>query len=167
MQIIVDTREQKPYFFSELPVQVISDTLTTGDYSLRGFESKIAFERKELSDLISCFGTGRERFERELHRARGFEHFAVIVEANYSEVLAGNWRHRINVATVLNSIRSFEIHYNVHFIFEPCRKKCQNEIYERFRLFLRRRGDEMTAIRLHRKAHKGQTETSKQVKEAV
>jgi ERCC4-type nuclease len=69
--IVIDTREQDPLVFSRL--QSVRGTLTTGDYSIAGLESLFAVERKSISDLVGCcMGDSRQRFERELHRLRGF-----------------------------------------------------------------------------------------------
>ncbi len=59
MKLVVDNREQVPYRFEAeqyQPVSIETNNLTTGDYSLQGFESYIAIERKSLADL-----TGRPR----------------------------------------------------------------------------------------------------------
>jgi hypothetical protein len=69
--IIVDTREPTPLVFPTLPS--MAGTLTTGDYSLAGGEELFAVERKSVADLAACcIGDNRARFERELHRLRGF-----------------------------------------------------------------------------------------------
>ena len=80
LQIIQDTREQYPFSFEGYPVEVKPGTLPTGDYSLDGFEDRIAIERKAAGDLISCMTGGRERFRRELERLRGYEAAAVVVD---------------------------------------------------------------------------------------
>ncbi len=97
--IIVDTREQNPYFFSRLGdknfpnLKYINKGLKTGDYSLVCFsdpsESKhsICIERKSLSDLYGTVGKGRERFQKELERMERFTQKAIIIEANLAEII--------------------------------------------------------------------------------
>ena len=63
---IQESREQLPLDLHPLRVEVAG--LDTGDYSLKGLEHLVAVERKGLSDLLACIGTGRHRFERELQR---------------------------------------------------------------------------------------------------
>ena len=71
--IVIDTREQAPLVFSQL--QSVRGTLTTGDYSIQGLQELFSVERKSVGDLVGCcMGENRERFERELHRLRGFRH---------------------------------------------------------------------------------------------
>jgi len=88
MIVIVDSREQQPFTFSARPdVEVTRATLITGDYSLAGFESVIACERKELNDLIACLQNGnRERFERELARGAALHRFCVLVEGALEDI---------------------------------------------------------------------------------
>ncbi len=69
MKIVRDSREQSPFHFEDARfdgVEVIEGTLTTGDYSIAGLESRVAVERKSLADFIGSISTGRERFEREV-----------------------------------------------------------------------------------------------------
>ena len=87
MTIIVDTREQAPYGFDKYEVVTEPAALPVGDHSLPGFEDRAAIERKELGDLIGCLmGKGRDRFERELARARHYELFAVVCECSWQDV---------------------------------------------------------------------------------
>jgi len=99
---IIDTREQRPLDLA--PLQVITETLTTGDYSVRGLESVVAIERKGLSDLLSCIGTDRERFEREVKRLMAYPVRGLVIESTWAELGAGEWRSRIKPASVIGSL---------------------------------------------------------------
>jgi DNA excision repair protein ERCC-4 len=69
--IIVDSREQNHLIFTQFMCE--QGTLMTGDYFIRGMEHLFAIERKSLADLTGCICTcGQKRFEKELHRLRGF-----------------------------------------------------------------------------------------------
>lgn len=118
IRIIQDSREQCGYGFSRFPDVVCEvGALETGDYSLPGFTDRIAIERKTLDDLIGCLSKDRERFEKELSRARNFEHFAVVIEASLPPIMAGRYRSRMNSNSVLQSIAAFSIRYGVAFLF--------------------------------------------------
>jgi len=70
LTVVCDSREQLPYRFDRWAgVRIFRGTLPTGDYSLAGYEDRLAVERKSLEDLLGCLTFGRERFERELRRA--------------------------------------------------------------------------------------------------
>lgn len=103
--IIVDSREQRAWQFENLPSMVSS--LSTGDYSIAGLEHLIAVERKSLDDLLSCIGTHRDRFKRELQRLRAYRFRCLIVETDYSTLEAGEWRSRLKPSHVLGSLSAW------------------------------------------------------------
>jgi DNA excision repair protein ERCC-4 len=114
--VVVDTREQIPYMFGQvpcdereikagriasvqngvacLPVPTVVAGLKQGDYSILGYEDQIAIERKSKEDLYSTIASGRDRFERELARlnsmggklAQGTRGY-VVVEAEISDIV--------------------------------------------------------------------------------
>ena len=116
ISILADTREQTPYTFDRWNIKTQETGLPTGDYSLPGFESQIAIERKTLDDLINCLmGSNRSRFEKELSRARSYELFAVIVEANLHQISAKQYHSVMNPDAVLQSIVAFHVRYGAPF----------------------------------------------------
>ncbi|WP_286817266.1 ERCC4 domain-containing protein [Desulfobacter sp. UBA2225] len=155
MIILTDTREQRPYSFESVPnVHVDAATLPTGDYSLPGFEDRAAIERKSISDLIGCLkGQGRERFERELSRARAYEFFAVVIEAGLHQISMKQYNSAMSPDAVLQSIAAFHIRYGVPFMFAGDRagaeylthaflSKYSREIRERFNYLTKYEGIE-------------------------
>jgi ERCC4-type nuclease len=118
IRIIQDSREQAPYSFASFPDVACSvGALDTGDYSLAGFEDRIALERKRLDDLIGCLSKDRARFERELSRARNFEMFAVIIEDSLQSIISGRYHSQMKSAAVIQSIAAFSVRYRVPFLF--------------------------------------------------
>jgi len=113
--IIIDTREQAPLVFGNLPTE--RDTLDTGDYSIRGLEHVVACERKSLPDLVACCGSERERFVRGLERLQGRRFRCVVVESTLAEIEAGDWRGKILPQVVLGSIASWSVRYGLPFFF--------------------------------------------------
>lgn len=110
--IVTDTREQTPLVFTRL--QSVAGTLTTGDYSFRGGEHRFAVERKSLADLVGCcIGENRERFERELHRLRGFWFKRLLVIGSKQQVFDGQYRSEIKPKAVLNTVLAFSVRYEV------------------------------------------------------
>jgi len=99
---IIDTREQLPLDLS--PLQSVTGTLTTGDYSVKGLEAVIAVERKSLSDLLGCIGQHRERFEREIQRLLAYPTRAIVVEATWANLERGEWQSRITPAAAIGSV---------------------------------------------------------------
>jgi ERCC4-type nuclease len=96
--VIADSREGHPFTFTgfksdarhgykSLIVPVVTRGLKTGDYSLEGYEDRIAVERKSAQDAYSTFSQERERFIRELERLNEMEFAAVVIEAGWPSLL--------------------------------------------------------------------------------
>ena len=113
MQIICDTREQRPWTFEGSGVEVIRAKLDSGDYSLPGLESRVAIERKSLDDWCGSVLHDRARFYRELDRLRGFEFRCVIIEASVREIVAGRYTSQAVPATVLGFIAEVTVGQSV------------------------------------------------------
>ena len=119
MKIKVDSREQKPYEFENSEV----GTIPVGDYSIPGLEDYIAVERKELNDLIGCLTTGRDRFERELHKGRALDYFALVIEGSLSDLANGHYRSKMEPKAAVQSLLAFSIRYRLPVFF------CENREY--------------------------------------
>ena len=118
MLILVDTREQLPYQFTRYGATIERTALPTGDYSLPGFESFIAIERKSIDDLVQCLkGQNRDRFEKELARGRHYECFAVVVEASLDDMKHGRYRSDMQPHAALQSITAFMVRYKTPFLW--------------------------------------------------
>lgn len=132
--VVIDTREQLSYGFSRplpgksdrhtLAVQTTIGTLATGDYSLAGYEDKIAVERKSIADLFGTLGRGRDRFVRELERMSTMKFCAVVVEAEWSEVLTlPPARAKLSPRSIFGSVIAWQVRYpSVHWMFLPGRE---------------------------------------------
>lgn len=153
MRILVDTREQAPFTFAGYEAAPEPATLPVGDYSLPGFEDRVAIERKELNDLINCLmDDNRARFERELAKGRHYDLFAVVVEATLTDVSQGAYWSLMNPHSALQSIIAFQVRYRIPFVWAGNRKgaeyctfwllsKYLREIEERFKLAAKARPD--------------------------
>lgn len=114
--IVIDNREQTPLHFTRL--QSVRRTLLSGDYSVSGLEHLFAIERKSIPDLVSSVcSSERERFERELHRLRGFRFARLLICGPREDIVVHNYRSNASPKAVLNSLSSFECRYNVPVVF--------------------------------------------------
>ena len=118
--IVVDSREQQPYYFSGY--KTIVKGLSTGDYALFNC-SDIAIERKSINDLIGSFTKGRERFERELQRGSQLSYFALVVEASLSDLANGKYRSSMLPKSAIQTLLSWSVKYGTHIFF------CENREY--------------------------------------
>jgi DNA excision repair protein ERCC-4 len=138
--IVVDTREQEAFSFSGERIAVKRHALPAGDYSLEGFEDRIAVERKTLDDFVNTVIRGRERFRRELERLQSYEAACVVVEADMNDVIAGHYHSGVHPASILGALSSILVDYGIPVFFCSNRQvACQfTECY---------------LLRFHRKVH--------------
>lgn len=146
LRIIQDTREQYPFSFDGLPVEIVAGTLPTGDYSLAGFEDQITVERKAAGDLLSCLTSGRDRFRRELERLRGYEAAAVVVETTFDNLINGYHRNRIAPEAVEQSVVSMMCNYRLPFFFAVSRRQAEKFTFDFFRHYARHAAARYKAI---------------------
>lgn len=121
MKIVIDSREQLAYEFPNQATKVA--VLPCGDYSLEGGEHLVAIERKTIGDVIACLTTGRERFERELHRGKALEYFCLVLECSLGELVNGRYHSKMNPNSAMQSLLAFSIRYRLPVFF------CENRQY--------------------------------------
>lgn len=80
--VIKDTREQAGWDFPNMEV----GTLSTGDYSLRGYEDIFIVERKGSTGEFSHNLT-EKRFERELERLNKIDFPFVVLEFDFEDLV--------------------------------------------------------------------------------
>jgi DNA excision repair protein ERCC-4 len=114
--ILIDTREQTPLVFTRLSSE--RGTLPTGDYSIRGLETRFAIERKSIPDLVACCcGANRERFEAELVRLRGYDFRRLLIVGAPAEISTARYRSSIAPRAVWATLHAFEVRYGLPFVF--------------------------------------------------
>jgi DNA excision repair protein ERCC-4 len=109
-----------------------------GDYSLPGFEDRVSIERKSLDDLVGCLmGSNRERFERELVKARYYDLFSVVVEAPLSSVSNGRYRSEMKAQSAMQSIIAFQVRYRLSIVWAGNRAGAEYVTYWLLSKYLR------------------------------
>jgi len=137
--IVIDQREKAPYSFSRIPakasakgewldIETVVGHLPEGDYAIQGAYQLAAVERKSLEDLYSTLGGHRDRFEREIIRLQEYKAAAVVIEADWLEIIRPqdfrqNWRSRLKPRSVYGTILSWGQRYpNVHWLAAGSRR---------------------------------------------
>lgn len=147
MNILIDTREQRPLFidkvgspdFPDLEINFVG--LKTGDYSLAGMNSpdqphSICIERKSLADLFDSTGRGRERFEREYQRMSSFDYAELVVERDLRAVFqTPPPLSQMLSKAVYRTILAFSQRYKVNAWFCPSRQFTERHVYLSLRRF--------------------------------
>lgn len=118
---IFDTREQYPLDLS--PLKSVRQCLKTADYSVQGYEDKVAVELKTLDDIVQCCTVSRERFEAELVRMREYPHRAIVIMSTWGAIEREEYRSEIKPQAVLGSLMGFAMSADVSIIMAEDRKK--------------------------------------------
>ena len=128
--IVVDTREQKPLWKKG----VIVKGLKVGDYSIDGYEDKIAIERKSAMDLFGTMGKGNKRFHAELEKARSYDYFAIVIETNYGNIynkeFENAYRSKMKGFIVISTLFTFHMKYGVPIFMCNGRSEAKKVIKE-------------------------------------
>ncbi len=122
MRIKIDTREKNPYQF-KTPSEV--GTLSTGDYSICGYEDQISIERKSICDLIGSITSGRNRFTRELTRSRHLDQFHLVCEFSFDDIASGRYRSKASPESMVQSLIAFSIRFELPIWFVGSREHGQ------------------------------------------
>ena len=160
--IVIDTREGLPYWikkiitFSDYKVKFNSEskkqwidylnanvkkgykfgTLNVGDYSIEGYESKLAVERKSLADLYGTLGKGHKRFKAELERSQSFDYFAIVIEGSYSHCknksFPGAFYSKMQGYVITKILWTIHMKYKVPFFFTNTRAESRTVIKDMF-----------------------------------
>ena len=117
-------------------MKCIKKKLNTGDYSLEGYEDRIAFERKSINDLITSVSiTNKLRFMSCLNRLAELDHGYIIIDGLAMDVIKGSPYAGVNGSRILDTfLRMCMIHYLTP-IFSVSRLHSEFFIYKLFSNF--------------------------------
>ena len=111
-------------YFQKHKIPTITRKLDTGDYSAQlgdlSMEREICVERKRnLDEICGNFTVERERFEREFLRAKAYGTKVVLIIENgsWSDIYLGNYRSKVTPKSLLGSLLSWMVRYNVTVTF--------------------------------------------------
>ena len=120
-RIIRDSREKKDngwdFRASANCLGMEVKKLDVGDYSIEGYEHLIMIERKSIADLWHTLVQDRERFIRQMERARPVCAKYIIIEGTLKDVMDGIYWSKVRPEFILSSITSLEVKYGVHVVF--------------------------------------------------
>ncbi len=131
MQIITDTREQRPLFPS-----CKRATLTVGDYTTAKLLNHFHIERKSLQDLYSTLIQGNARFKRELFRAAWFQiKMEIYVEGTREQFIQKQFprgeERKCTTQKLDELIKTFEKVYYLKFCWHKDRAHCIKMVKQR------------------------------------
>jgi len=121
--VLVDTREQLPFAFTNHPNwidKVIWHKLDAGDYSVQGMENLLALERKSLTDLITTLMQNRNTFFSSCERLTQYRWRALLIEASYEDIKSTYGQELYTSAhpnAVSGSLDAVEAKFNIPVIY--------------------------------------------------
>lgn len=128
LPILIDTREQMPLEFNNS----IKQKLDFGDYTTNGqYYSKTFIDRKSESDFLGTFGSGFDRFKREMDRCISFNSYMfVVVESNITKIKENPRNRKVHLDYVWHNSKELILQYpkNLQIIFAQSRAGSQKLI---------------------------------------
>jgi len=114
MVILQDTREQRPWEFPGCAVR--QATLSTGDYSVLGYEQTACIERKSLHDLACCLSGDFKRFNQQLNRLDSMRAL-VLVEGSLDELMMPTRAKGVHYAKLLPRLTKVFLEHKTPIVF--------------------------------------------------
>lgn len=146
MIILQDTREQKPYWRNKKN-EIETKTLKTGDYSIKGMETRIAIERKSMADLFGTLGKGHKRFKREISRGLEMDYFGIYIEGTEEKIrnkdFPGSYYSKMRGFVILKILKTIETRYGVDVVYCDNRNGCKKAIKKKFKDFIEEHNDKI------------------------
>jgi ERCC4-type nuclease len=113
LTIVIDTREQLPYTWPDVPTKRAA--LSTGDYSLAGYESVVCIERKSLDDFVGSIGQGHDRFYAELRRMAFYRRCLLMIEGSQRQIDDHQYKSMMTPTQVNAQLRAILCDYQIPF----------------------------------------------------
>ena len=126
LEILVDSREQYPYRFTDQQAHTVRRALACGDYAI-AVEGRIvaAVERKSLADLVSSLISGSLRYA--LAELAALPRSGVVVEDRYSRVFA---HEHVRPAVIADGLAEAQVRWpTVPIVFAETRPMAQEWTY--------------------------------------
>ena len=127
LNILIDTREQKPLIFNKSQ----NLKLDFGDYTLGGKDYTYTYvDRKAEQDFKGTLSGGFERFKRELERVKSFDSYLyIVIESDLNKLYKNNMfgPHKSNLKYVYHNMRLISHEFSDHcqFIFSGSRAESE------------------------------------------
>jgi ERCC4-type nuclease len=108
----VDNRDPWPHPWAKFVPEgweLERGVLETGDFALSAIPGGALVERKTPTDMASCIGANRERFERELKRGRYVGRMIVVIEGTLADVCGAS--RGISHNAIIGTVAAWTLRY--------------------------------------------------------
>lgn len=107
--LVRDTREQTGLFVKPPKgLIIVRDTLRVGDYSIRGFETLISVERKNIDDLWTSVTVDADAFKEKMITLAQYERKYLLIDGLESEYLSNRPERKIHPNQIRQALASIE-----------------------------------------------------------
>lgn len=137
MEIIIDSREQKPLTFTGH--KTITRKLHEGDYNIEELIPSIVIERKSLPDFYQTITKGHARFKREIERSKG-RTFYIFLEGTLEDFYSLKWSTRklqMKPATLKKIVETMIEKYKIDIIICRDREDMSKKIIDCLEIYNR------------------------------
>ena len=126
IKLIIDTREKDFFhiksYFEGKGIECIRQGLKFGDYSFiyfgEDYSNRFAIERKNsLEEISANITSSRERFKRELLRAKDSFFVILIENGSYNQIINNEYSTKVHPKSFLTSLLSLQLEYNCRIDF--------------------------------------------------
>ena len=102
------------------------------------FDKDIVFERKaSLEELSGNLTKNRTRFEEEMCTTKALYKYLIIENANYFDVVNGNYKTEYNSKSFVGTLHSFNSKYDLQIVFMPDKNYTPIYMYATMQYYLR------------------------------
>lgn len=155
LTVIVDTRERVndhlTSYFDKHKIPYKKQALAAFDYTFMlptneqlgilkplYFDKDIVFERKaNLTELAGNLTKNRARFEEEMCTSKALYKYLIIENANYFDVVNGNYKSDYNSKSYVGTLHSFNHKYDLQIVFMPDASYTPIYMYATMQYYLR------------------------------
>lgn len=102
------------------------------------FDKDIVFERKaNLEELSTNLTKNRTRFEEEMCTTKALYKYLIIENANYFDIVNGNYKSEYNSKSYVGTLHSFNHKYDLQIVFMPDKMYTPIYMYATMQYYLR------------------------------
>lgn len=129
--LLVDTREQQPLFtHPQEGLKVEHVALPVGDYSVKGYETRVAVERKKLSDFYLYIGKERRRTAEKIKALSEMDWAALVIEATEQDLMRRYEYGKMTPEHARGFLTSLRVKWGIHVYVSRVRPMLERYILD-------------------------------------
>lgn len=129
--LVVDTREQHP-LFDPIPkgLCILRDTIKVGDYTVKGFEDKLAVELKRESDFFAYIGKDRNSTVKKLEAMSEMYFASLVVQVNEYDLYDPSIPTKLTHEHVRGFLKCLRVKYGIHYYLNEDKESLERYVLD-------------------------------------